>query len=383
MKANPLRAPVLLLLLLVAGAVLLAYLNQQNNRDWGSPSSYSARQFGAKAAYLLLIQSGYRAERWSRPPQELPANAAGITLVLASPEHLPRGEQSKALERFVRGGGRVLITGWWISSTGLPNHLSSGPVRVGFAECKPGAPTRLTRAGPITQEGEFYWEAQESTQVAHYRDGQGNAVVVSYPFGQGEVIWWASPLPLTNIGIRDRGNLDLLLYSVGKDRRILWDEYFHGSHDAGHMNRYAMALRWGEVQALLLSAVLLFAYARRSSPMMPLERVSRLSPLEFVQTMGSVFHKADARLAPLEIAFARLQHIAARRLSLPPNAGAEEIAMAMQRRGYGVSEGLSQELRAAQNAMRDPDLKEGAAIAHVRTIHQVLAKLEKERNRDV
>ena len=383
MKARALQMPLFVAAMLVSVAVLAAYLTEASNQDWGSPSSYSSRQYGAKAAYLLLLQSGYRVERWSRPPQELPVAAVGTTLVMAGAEQIPDGDEAKALERFVRAGGRLLVTGWWIGSTGLPNSLDAGVVRVGFAECKPSAPTELTQAGPITQEGVVYWQSPDADQLVHYRDEQGHPVVVSYSLAQGEVVWWASPLPLTNIEIRNKGNLDLFLNSLGKDRRILWDEYFHGSHRAEHMGRYAVVLRWGEYQVLLLGAVLLFAYARRSGPVLRLARASRLSPLEFVHTMGSVFHKADARQAPLEIAFARLQRIAVRRLSLPPNADAEEIANAMQRRGYGVSETLSEHLRAARNAMLDPGLTEGKAIEHVRTIYQVLAKLERERTTDV
>jgi hypothetical protein len=116
---------------------------------------------------------------------------------------------------------------------------------------------------------------------------------------------------------------------------------------------------------------------------MPLPRVARLSPLEFVQTMGSVFHKADARLAPLEIAYARLQHVAARRLALPPNANATEIAHALQQRGYGVNEDLSRALRAAQDAMGNPGLPESSALEHTGTIKRILAILEREQNKNV
>jgi len=35
----------------------------------GTPSSYSTDWLGTKAAFLLLQQSGYRAERWESPPE--------------------------------------------------------------------------------------------------------------------------------------------------------------------------------------------------------------------------------------------------------------------------------------------------------------------------
>ena len=42
----------------------------------GYPSSYSPEWAGAKAAFLLLNELGYHAERWERPPEELPVRSA-------------------------------------------------------------------------------------------------------------------------------------------------------------------------------------------------------------------------------------------------------------------------------------------------------------------
>jgi len=56
-------------LLLWAGAVLLpliialAFLSQEEEESF-TPSSYSAQSRGAKAAFLLLQDLGYKAERW-------------------------------------------------------------------------------------------------------------------------------------------------------------------------------------------------------------------------------------------------------------------------------------------------------------------------------
>ena len=45
---------------------LVAWLSSnQSDQGAGSPSSYNVQRGGAKAAYLLLKQSGYAVERWS------------------------------------------------------------------------------------------------------------------------------------------------------------------------------------------------------------------------------------------------------------------------------------------------------------------------------
>src|SRR5258708_32525758 len=65
---------------------LVAWLSSnQKDQGVGAPSSYSVQRHGAKAAYLLLQQSGYKVERWKQPPAQLPADASGALLVLAGP----------------------------------------------------------------------------------------------------------------------------------------------------------------------------------------------------------------------------------------------------------------------------------------------------------
>ena len=63
-------------LLIVAGAVfvvsaLLAIVLSPAESEAQFATSYSVASEGAKAAYLLLRESGYRVERWTRPPAEL------------------------------------------------------------------------------------------------------------------------------------------------------------------------------------------------------------------------------------------------------------------------------------------------------------------------
>ena len=56
------------------------------------PSTYSAASRGAKAAYLLLSDAGYKMQRWERPLSDLPA-AEKKTLILAEPEEAPTSEE--------------------------------------------------------------------------------------------------------------------------------------------------------------------------------------------------------------------------------------------------------------------------------------------------
>jgi hypothetical protein len=356
---------------------LVAWLSS-NPRDQraGSPSSNSVQIHGGKAAYLLLQQSGYTVERWKQSPAALPADASGVLLVLAGPESHPHAEEKSGIIRFLLRGGTVLITGVRPDSFVPQASAEDADLRVGFAECKPVAPTRLTRGGPISQDGDLTWDSAKDAAIVHFEDKDDKPVVVSYALGQGRVIWWASALPLTNVGIRDRGNLDLLLNSAGDARRILWDEYYHEEHAMASAHPSNPAQVWALVQAGFLGLLVILTFSRRSGPVVPLVRESRLSPLEFVETLGSVFHRAHGTQVAVEIAFSRFQQIAARRLGIRGTTNASDILVAMAQRGLKVPPDVAALVGRSEDASGDTELSEKQALEHVQALNQATQLLD-------
>jgi hypothetical protein len=361
---------------------LVAWLSsKQSDQGEGSPSSYNVQPRGGKAAYLLLQQSGYAVERWKQPPAELPAEASGVMLVLAGPDSTPHAEEMSGIIRFLMRGGSVLIAGVRPASFVPQASIEYGDMRVGLTECKPVAPTRLTRGGPISQDGDLVWDSAKDAAVVHFvahsnEDNDDKPVIVSYALGHGRVIWWASALPLTNAGIRDRGNLDLLLNSVGDSRRILWDEYYHEEHTAASTHASNPAQTWALVQAGFLGLLIVLTFSRRSGPVVALGRESRLSPLEFVETLGSVFHRARGTQVAVEIAFSRFQQIAARRLGIRGTANANDILVAMAQRGLKVPEDVAALIGRSDEAAGDTELSEKLALEHVQALSQATLLLE-------
>jgi hypothetical protein len=132
----------IVILLLMSAA---AYLRSEDEKGDGHPSSYSNLSHGAKAAYLLLQQSGYLVERWERSPKDLPADAHGILLIVAEPASYPTAEETGAFSRFLLHGGSILAAGLLPDGFVPKAAATDGELRVGGVECKPVAPTRLTR----------------------------------------------------------------------------------------------------------------------------------------------------------------------------------------------------------------------------------------------
>jgi hypothetical protein len=353
--------------------VLMAVLSSKNEEGDGSPSSYSTLRRGGKAAFQLLAQTGYPVARWEDSPQKLPQKANDTVLIIAGPESFPTSEEQSAIGRFVLSGGGLLLVGvqphWFVPRSSATQVVT----RVGYAECKPVAPTHLTRGGAISQDGTLGWDYADESQVVHYADADGNPVVVSYRLGQGNVIWWASAVPLINSGIRDKGNLDLLLNSIGERRHVLWDEYYHGHRTTEVLQGSMAALKWGGLQLGIVGIVLLLTFSRRNGPIVPLVHDARLSPFEFVETLGNVFHRAQGRQVAVEIAHGRFRQIAARRLGLRGHADGPDIVRAMRQHGLEITAEIERAILSSEDAGSNLDLSEKTAIDYVRRLNQASA----------
>jgi len=179
------------------------------------PSIFSTSPDGARAAYVLLQQLGRNVQPWERPPTELPEDAENSVLIIANPLEVPGENEKKALAAFVDQGGTILFTGPLIS-TFFPDAKLSDTAEAIADEWKifeSRFPSGYSRgAGKISLKPEAAWGDMQS-QLALYGDPE-LPVVVSWRLGEGEILWWAAPGPLTNSGITRDDNLNLFLNAV-------------------------------------------------------------------------------------------------------------------------------------------------------------------------
>lgn len=348
--------------------VVLTLFAQDDEEESAVPSTYSAQRKGAKAAYLFLKEEGYRVERWETSPTELPGDAGNTVLVLASPAGAATKEEATALAAYLNRGGRILATGYGASFF-LPEIKAEPevlPSRLSY-DYEPKILTPLTRAGTIRMSPTAYWSGLEMEKVVHYAH-EGRPIVVSYKFGRGEVVWWGGNTPLTNAGIGQGGNLSLLLASLGgsKDVRILWDEFFHTSRPSSGVTIALPPLGFGLAQCALLYLALLFTYSRRSGPIRPLTEPSRLSPLEFVHTLGGLYRRAQATRIALEVPYLRFRTLLIRKMGLRKDSNLADLARAAETRlGH---QGLGETFEQVAASLYDPDLSEARALDLVQQI---------------
>jgi Domain of unknown function (DUF4350) len=365
-------AGVFMLLVIVA----LAFVTEDEEES-SVPSTYSAQSKGAKAAFLLLQDAGYNVERWEQSPTDLPEDPAHTVLVLASPFRTASPDERNAIQTYLSRGGKVLATGFGVSFS-LPQadvDYERLPAPA-WKEYQPQLLTTLTRGGAIQMSPAAYWSGPAIGSLAHYAD-EGRPIVVSYKVGRGEVIWWGASTPLTNAAIGKSGNLALLLNSLGapSEVHIFWDEYFHGYRSSMSGYLKTPPILYGLLQCALVFLALIFTFSRRNGPIHPLPEPSRLSPLEFVHTLGKLYRRANAVHSALAIPYARFRALAARQLGISQDVPAAELARSVQNRLRYKDDEFAELLQQIENALHGPSLSEVYALDLVQKLNRHMQNL--------
>ncbi len=345
-----------------------------------TPSTENTGAAGAKGAYLLLSRLGYRVDRWDQPARALDGiDARQTTLIAAEPWLSDMREEKSALETFLNRGGRVLATGA-IGALLLPDARVAAPNHVYTALCytTPQGLSAMARAGRVGMPVPVRWNSDAPNLRVDQECGD-DAVVVHYDVGEGEVVWWSSAAPLTNRGLKNDASLKLLLASVGgPQRNVLFDEYIHGGkRDLWETARGTpvAAMGW---QLAVVGVLAVLSFGRRNGPRRALVRIPRTSPLEFAESMGALYRKADAVSVATECAERRLMHFLEHEGGIPRETlrkSPEEIAGVVGQHFLYHDAALAADLKAAQEAEFNK-LTAKSALGLVKRLDEHMAKLE-------
>jgi len=348
------------ILIWVAAAVLVviivgAFFAPAREDNDPTPSIDNNGSHGAKAAFLLLQQLGYKTEPWDRPAKELSdADASHTTLILADASLMDVAQEKPAIENFLRHGGRVLATGS-VSAALLPQSYVGPPNRLYTDLCytTPQGLSPMARAGRVAMDVPIRWN-RDDVNLRVDQSCSDDAVVVHYPVGSGEAVWWASAAPLTNRGLREDASLKLFLASVGgPQQRVLFDEYIHGARPDLWSTAAGTPVKALEWQLAVVAVLLALSFGRRTGPLRIPVETPRTSPLEFAESMGDLYRNAGAINVATSAAERRLMQfleheggISRETLRSTP----EAIAEAVSQRFQYPSAGFVEDLKAARQS---------------------------------
>ena len=358
-------------------ALLLSVYTIQTDRGAGGvPSSYSSGDSGAKAAFLLLQNTGYSPRRWSDDPRKLASLPPGATLILADP--FPADEPDlQAVREFVSKGGRVVATGVGAAFFFPQKRFSPGMPHFQWKSYKPQEPSDLTRGiDEIKLAPQYYFDSAKGE--IPFADGDERPVT-RFSYGAGEVIWWSTSDPLTNAGIRESDNAQLLLNSVGDPGRgpVLWDEYFHQGSKTVLDSVIDSPIRWALVQAALIGVIVCFTFSRRFGPVRQSVAASRLAPMEYVETLAALYSRTGAAHVTVEIVYERFRAALQRRYSVRTDAPVSQVAATIVNHLGGADfAAVTDTIQQIEDSVSDPSFPAVRATELIRQMHEWSARLK-------
>jgi Domain of unknown function (DUF4350) len=351
--------------------LVLALFSPGNDDEDQTPSSYSTAPHGAKAAFELLRQSGYRVERQSDSLTEIEDRVDDhATVVFADPFLQNVNASREAVKALLDKGARIVVTGYAGGLLVPGNAVEAGGLRQSECNADANGFGQLAASGAVRMTPSGRWKQSNPLHHVDYIC-HGDAVAVTYKAGKGTVIWWAGALPLENSGLQQADNLVFFLNSIGPPAttHVFWDESLHGDSPSLLSYTRGTPLHLIGWQLVLVVALLLWSYARRSGPLRPDPVVPRTTQIEFVHSLGSLYQAAGANQVAVSGAYQHFRQRLEQLFAIPQNRSAAELGEALSQHFGTGGERLLKTLVACEQAMGTEKLPVKTALERVQALH--------------
>jgi len=268
---------------LVVGVVLVAMTYVLFTPGWtGGPdgSSYGTDDEGTAAYASLFERRGHQIDQ-RRIPFDESAPRAGSTVIIMDAGSLAPGESS-ALERFVLGGGRLIVVGT-DPGFAIPGSPDEGGESLVHGLRYPAA--GFGEVGEIIVPGGLAWSELGPLVPIHGSDAGFSVGVTAW--GDGWVFAVSDPSILANSGLALADNAALGLALAGPPGRVEFAEHVHGFGPRSGFGGLPIRWQWA-VAGLALAAILfMFARSRRLGP--PSRSVRDLPPgrIQYVDALAA------------------------------------------------------------------------------------------------
>lgn len=314
------RGPVLVALLVLAGAVVLAVVAAGGRGGRLDPRSPTPE--GSRAVAQVLGDLGVRVERRTTTATVARAAGPGSTVLVTEPDLL--AESQVAAVRAT--GAHLVVLGGGDPGRFAPGVRAAEPSQPEVRQpgCRLGA---ARRAGAAAAGGFGYAVDAEAVtgrvQQCYAREGVPSLVRVR---ADGRTITFlGNPAALTNRAFGDDGNAALALGLLGQTAHLVWYQPSLADvpADAAQTSFYDLVpdgVRWGLVQLLVAAVLLALWRARRLGPVVaePLPVVVRAA--EATEGRARLYRRASARGTAAEALRSAVRTRLAGALGLPPGA---------------------------------------------------------------
>jgi hypothetical protein len=318
-----------------------------------------------------LRQAGYQVERQSDSLAQIEDRVdEHATVVIADPFLENVNASREAVKALLDKGARIVVTGYAGGLLAPGNAVEAN--RFPASECNANANGfgQLAGSGTVRMTPGARWKQSNPLHHVAYTC-QGDAVAVTYKAGKGAVIWWADALPLENSGLSQGDNLVFFLNSIGPPAttHVFWDESLHGDSPSLLSYTRGTPLHLIGWQLVLVVALLLWSFARRSGPLRPDPVVPRTTQIEFVHSLGSLYQAAGANQVAVSGAYQQFRQRLEKLFAIPQNRSAESLGGTLSQHFGAGGERLLKTLVACEQAMETENLAAKTALERVQALH--------------
>ncbi len=338
MRGAVMRALKWIIVALLGVSVLALVINGVVPHASGPTSStYSTAADGLRGYAELLSRSGHPVGRLRAAPGQAALDPADTVVMLDPEVVLP--SDVRALQRFVRAGGRLVVggrqPGAWLSEliAGAPTWSSTG-----VSSASPLLPVPETSGvGVVESAGQGAFTNAGAT-LPVLADAN-RALLTVADVGAGRLVVLADPSPLQNQLLAHADNAALGLVLAGPaGRPVAFEEAVHGyGHSSGLA---ALPTRWIWALGGLIAAALVLVAARfrRLGPPEPIPAAELPPRREYVDALAAALARSAQPAVASEPVRRRARALVLERSGLPPDADAEAVADAAGRLGLDPEE---------------------------------------------
>ncbi len=358
-KQNVVYIRVLMVVLSIV--ILLAFINrspQRTQHDSWLPSSFNPVGEGNMALYETLADLKWPVDRWREPLSRLSTYGTDNVLVVTRSKiganAMFSDQELTLLDEWVRKGNTLLLLGAlddWADTRSFMMRLGVVPpekndsvtdflrsfqtedkreIRLDPGPGTIGAGTMIlppTAPLPIIlpPDAKVLWQADNQPYLVRVYEGEGRIVL------------GASARLLSNTYLTQGDNLDIVLRLLTPHGEMPHHIFFEESHH-GFSAIYAIArllnntgVRFAAMLTLLGVLAFFGTSLVRFGPIIPLQRDTGRSTLEFVDSIADLYLRADQRDDTIRYLFTETHQQLLHRLNLPPTASHAIVAARLEK----------------------------------------------------
>jgi hypothetical protein len=296
------RGILLALVLLLVGAVAIAALLSGGRHGRLDPRS--ADPYGSRAVAAILADHGVSTRVVTTLDQARAAAGPDTTLLVATPDLLTEGQQSRLHTATAASGGRTVLVAPDTPSVGrLAPGVTADPAPSFDTTLSPGCSLPAARRAGTTDTGGGirYSTTARRADTCYPSDGLPTLLRIPQTAKEGDTVVLGAPDILHNNRLDKRGNASLALQLLGSRPHLVWylpslsDASAPGTGDRTFLDLLPSGWLWGTLQLFIAAALAALWRARRLGPLVPEKLPVAIRASETAEGRARLYLKANAR----------------------------------------------------------------------------------------